>query len=242
MKTYIVLSDIQFPFEDQRVLNRLVLPFVRDLQPDGVVLNGDITDAYDISDFAKNPDIDSDLSVEIEKAQQLMAALSRCAKDRWWIGGNHEDRWRRQIWRNPQLKAMFKDFDAAMRMKDFGFQWQPYGQGIHLGKLYVTHGSRVRKHSGDTARAHFEKYGISVLVGHSHRLGVYYHRNMGGAYAAYENGCLCRLDPEYEQWPDWQQGFSVVQVDKSGLFHVTQVPILRRSILIYGGKEYRIEA
>ena len=52
---------------------------------------------------------------------------------------------------------------------------------------------------------------------------------------AYENGCLCRLDPKYVQFPDWQQGFSVVHVDEGGFFNVQQIPILNRRCFFYGG-------
>ena len=46
--------------------------------------------------------------------------------------------------------------------------------------------------------------------------------------------CLCRLDPEYAQDPDWQQGFSVVHVEDNGFYHVQQIPILKQSMFFYG--------
>ena len=73
------------------------------------------------------------------------------------------------------------------------------------------------------------------MIGHTHRLGIYYRRNRGGVHAAYENGCLCSLEPEYAQYPDWQQGFSVVHVDKGGFFNVQQIPIIGRKTFLYGG-------
>jgi hypothetical protein len=72
------------------------------------------------------------------------------------------------------------------------------------------------------------------MIGHTHRLGIYYRTNASGTYAAYENGCLCRLDPEYAICPDWQQGFSVIHVEANGYFHVQQIPILRRRTFFYG--------
>ena len=49
-----------------------------------------------------------------------------------------------------------------------------------LGKLMVTHGSIVSKHSGTSGKNHLEKYGTSILHGHTHRLGVYYKRDVRG--------------------------------------------------------------
>ena len=169
-----------------------------------------------------------------------MGKLSK-VPNKVWIGGNHEDRWRRVIWKQGSpYRSMFRSFLEAFQMADYGFRWRSYGDYILLGKLMVTHGSMVSKHSGQTARAHYDKYGRSVLVGHTHRLGAYYHRNMEGTYAAFENGCLCSLDPEYTQHPNWQQGFSVVEVGDGGLFHVTQCPILKRTMCFYGDKLVKI--
>jgi hypothetical protein len=73
-------------------------------------------------------------------------------------------------------------------------------------------------------------------VGHSHRLGVYYQTNVRGVHASYENGCLCDLKPEYVNYPNWQQGFSVVSVDDGGWFNVQQIPILNRHRFYYGSE------
>ena len=245
MKTWVILNDIQIPFEDKRVLN-LVLSFVKDLRPDGVVLNGDIVDCYSVSDFDKNPLSGATLAKEIRGAERLMSSLSGI-KEKIWLGGNHEDRLRRHVWKNPKLIGDLDadsrerlvaalDFPEVFSLSSHGFSWRPYGATFNLGKLLVTHGSLVSKHSGQTARAHLDKYGTSVLIGHTHRGGVYFKRDLKGVHAAYENFCLCRLDPEYVQNPNWQQGFAVVHVDeKTGFFNVQSIPILPGNQFFYGG-------
>lgn len=248
-QVWVVMNDIQIPFHDRRVLNRLVLPFVEDLKPDGIILNGDVVDCYSISDFDKDPLTTATLGREVTLAQGLMARL-RAANPRAeliWLGGNHEDRLRRHVWKHPELlerldRASKKrvvatlDFPEVFSVVSYGFRWKPYGDTQMLGKLMVTHGSMVNKHSGQTARSHFERYGNSVLVGHTHRGGAFYKRNVRGVHVAYENFCLCRLDPEYVTHPDWQQGFSVVHVAFNGFFSVQQIPILPGNRLYYGGQ------
>jgi len=54
MQTWVVMNDLQIPFHDKQVLE-LVLSFVERLKPHGVVLNGDVVDCYQLSDFTKNP-------------------------------------------------------------------------------------------------------------------------------------------------------------------------------------------
>lgn len=237
MKTYVVLNDIQLPWADTKVLD-LVLDFVQATQPHGVVLNGDIVDMYDISDYDRNPLQRQGLQKEIRLARRLMERLEHVS-ERWWIGGNHEDRLRRYIWRHPEI-ADLDDlrFPALFHLAEHGFTWKPYGQGKLLGKLLVTHGFLVRTHSGVSAKAHFERLGTSVLHGHTHRLGTYYRTNVRGTHAAYENGCLCKLTPEYAQHPDWQHGFSVVHVDPSGWFSVQQIAVLNRRTFFYGKERY----
>ncbi len=245
MKTWVILNDIQIPFEDKRVL-KLVTDFAVDLEPDGVILNGDVVDCYSISDFDKSPLSQATLSKEIKGAGQLMERFKK-VPEKIWLGGNHEDRLRRHVWKNPKL---IRDLDPASRERlvaaldfpevfglgEYGFAWKPYGATYSLGKLLVTHGSIVSKHSGQTARAHLDKYGTSVLIGHTHRGGTYYKRDMKGVHVAVENYCLCRLDPEYVQNPNWQQGFAVVHVDeRSGFFNVNTIPILPGNQFYYGG-------
>lgn len=241
IKTYAILSDIQIPYQDKPVLD-LVLRFLRDIEPDGVVLNGDICDMYSISTFNKNPVSTPSLNREIAEVGWLMSTLSAIPsiKEKWFTGGNHEDRLRRYIWQNASAFGSVAklSFPQLFGLDEYGFKWRPYGGHVMLGKLMVTHGSLIRKHAGETARAHFEKYGTSVLVGHSHRLGAYHHRNVRGAHGAYEAGCLCRLDPEYEQHPNWTQGMAVVHVDKGGWFSVQLVPVLDRRTIIYGAQRW----
>ena len=248
MQVWLVLSDIQYPFHDPQVM-ALVESFVKDLKPHGIVLNGDITDCFEISSYDRNPMSEATLDMEMALAEGLMTRIGKYAKERWWLGGNHEDRLRRFLWkqrdafkqlgRRATADAMgVLDFARLFRLRDHGFQWKPYGGTLDLGKLVVTHGMMVRSQSAASARAHFERLGTSVLIGHTHRMGVYYRTNVRGMHAAYENGCLCLMTPEYVQYPDWQHGMSVVHVDTGGWFNVQQVPILGRTRFYYGAKGY----
>ena len=234
-QTWVVLNDLQIPWQDKPVLD-LVLAFIKDLKPHGVILNGDVVDCYELSEFDKDPLKPWHLDREMREAWLLLDALTPWTKERWWLGGNHEDRLRRTIWKNPKFARLSAlRFEELFRIKDNGFNWKPYGGVVKLGRLLVTHGSLVLKHSGWSGRAHYDKYGSSVLVGHTHRLGIYYRTNAKGIHAAYENGCLCKLNPEYVQYPDWQQGFSVVHVGERGFFNVQQIPIISRRRFFYGG-------
>ena len=238
LETWVVMNDLQIPFQDKKVLEAVVT-FSLFIKPDGLILNGDVVDCYSLSDFDKNPATEATLNREIRESADLMSKLEPIPI-KWWLGGNHEDRLRRVLWQNPKFAAIEKlDFPKLFDLETYGFKWKPYGGIIKLGSLIVTHGSMVLKHSGWTAREHFMKYGSSVLIGHTHRLGTYYRTNAKGVHAAWENGCLCKLTPEYAQAVDWQQGFSVIHLD-GNMFSVQQIPIVNRKFFFYGGERYLV--
>lgn len=244
MQTHVVLNDIHFPFHDRPVLDGLVLPFIREIAPDGVVLNGDIIDMFQLSSFDKNPLTKTTIKTEQVLVGKFLKNFQHC-KARLYKAGNHEDRWRRYLWANaPALvESGVVDFETVFKLPDHGFTYQPYGTKSWIGKLLLVHGSIVRKHSAMTARGHFEKYGCSVMHGHTHRMGSYFHTNINGPHACYENGHLSDVaQAEYVTDPDWQQGFSVVQVMDDGYFNVEQIKILEsggRKEFFYGGERFK---
>jgi len=248
LKTYVIANDFQLPFDD-KACTKLVVKFIQYLKPDGVVLNGDVVDSYQFSTFQKDPLGAPNLQDEIKAAKKLMGDIANVREkaDLFWLGGNHEDRHRRFMWANAPALASVVDFPKLFDLADFGFRWMDYGEILELGYLMVTHGNVVRAHSAWTAKKNFETFGRSNLTGHTHRLGVYYRRNSTGLHAAYENGCLCRLDLEYikSPFPDWHHGFSVVHFeDKNGWFHVQQLPILEEGNLAtvyYGTKRVTVK-
>lgn len=236
----IIINDLHIPFHDKPVTN-LVLDFIRQERPDQVLLNGDVVDCYTVSSFNKNPLTQAGLKREIREAGEIMEYLS-CINSKLWIGGNHEDRLRRYIWgKAPELAELDElSFAQLFHLDRYGFKWLEYGDIHQIGKLSVTHGNLARKHSGETARAHFDTFGRSVLVGHTHRLGAYYKTRLGKPYVAFENGCLCGLNPEYVKHPDWQHGFAIVHHDDAtGQFAAQQIPVfkVKGEPRFYYGKE-----
>lgn len=241
IETTLVASDLQIPFHDQRAIDVMCDFTVKGVKLDRLVVNGDGYDCFEISDYDRNPRAEQILEREIREGEKVLAQLALVAPSRMWLGGNHEDRWRRFQWRKaPQLAGMESfEFPEVFKLTKHGFGYKPYGASVNLGKLVVTHGFLVRNQSGVTGRATFERLGTSCLIGHTHRLGAWYLTDMRGPHVAYENGCLCKLKAEWVQHANWQQGFSIVHHDtKSGLFNVQQVPILPGKKFWFGDKLY----
>ncbi len=256
VRRVVVLSDLQIPFEDADALAQAEA-VARRVKPDLIVLAGDVIDCYAESEFVKDPVLALRSIPEThERVRALMKRLS-FAPLRVWLGGNHEDRWRKVLWSNTSVAKQLVQqhqavagvplnmndpvgsFRALYGVYEHGWAYYPYGHRLYLaeGSLVITHGKYVSRHSGYSARRTWEWLGRSCIVGHTHRLGTYLITQDGVPVGAWENGCLCQLEPEYDDAPNWQQGFSIVRIDGS-TFHVVQVPIVRRDgkpVAVYRG-------
>ena len=141
----------------------------------------------------------------------------------FFLIGNHEDRLRRYLWKNPELVDLNGlQLPNLLNFTSLGISWG--GEDRHreidlMGKLLITHGGIVRQHSAYTARAvvEREKYARSVMIGHTHRGGVHYASTRDGVVQGIECFCLCRTDPEYMLNPNWQQGLVVAEITKANL-------------------------
>lgn len=257
-QTIVVLSDLQIPFEDGVALDQ-ALQVLHSVRPDMVVLNGDIVDCYAESAFLKSAVLaDASIPETHQRVRKLLECLS--APQVIWMGGNHEERWRKVLWSNtPTGLYLLKKHQAAsgreidlvdpvrsfarlFHMDEYGVTYYPYSHRLYVaeGNLVITHGRYVSRHSGYSAKRTFEWLGRSCIIGHTHRQGTYRITQDGVERGAWENGCLCQLEPEYADAPNWQQGFSIVKINGPE-FHVVQVPIVRRDgkpVAIYSGGEW----
>ena len=238
--TIAVLNDTHNPYQDQRVLREVEL-FLGELQPELVIYAGDMGDFYQLSKFNKNPEradkLQSDLNstAGLFKRQRDLLPNSRMVFEL----GNHEDRLKRFLWGNsPALESLkCLTVEELYKLKDSGVECVDYEDGVLINKVFmITHSDIIRAHSGFTAKGMSDKHGGSGIHGHSHRLGSYYKRNRFGIYGWWENGCLCTLDPDWIQNPNWQQGFSLVHF-KGDRFWVEQIQIINRKFM-YGGEVY----
>lgn len=238
------ISDIHAPFQDDIAIEAMIL-FARWWKPDTIVFIGDVVDFYAISSFVKDPKRELELEKELTTAKDIIGLICKMLPNtkRYFIKGNHEARLQKYLWTQAKALAQLNELRLE-RLLDFKAQKIEYvetGQMKYHG-LIVKHGNVVRKYSGYTARAEFEKNGMSGVSGHTHRLSVYYHNNEAGSFVWTEIGCLCKLDAEYLQGqaPNWQTGFGIGYFkENSKRFHLEAVPIVGGKAM-YGGKEFTL--
>lgn len=233
------ISDVHYPYQDQKA-EEIALSFLSDYRPDVIVWNGDIFDFYAVSQYEKNinkkMNIQDEIDYGVERLQLWMNTIK--PKKAYFRQGNHESRLARLANKTaPALTALRSlSLEANVDFDALNIEYVPDHQDLFIGDLLFIHGTVVRKHGGSSARGHFEQYGCSVIMGHTHRLAVAYKRSKHATHTLIENGTLCDFDVEYAQFPDWQQGFTTVEFDGDD-FSVQQHPIIDYK-LIANGKVY----
>ena len=236
----LVWGDVHYPFQDDRALE-VLRQIARDLNPEVLVCLGDVFDFWELSDFRAAADQEEDLQATLNAGVTHLADMLSIARPgvAYFLGGNHEDRWDRLLLkarRDPRFRQLLSlpkvrrslDFAEVVGFEDLGYNYNPYVEGDFLldhDRLLYTHGDRT---GNWVAKGMLEKYGKNVIFGHMHRVQNYTKRDLKGQEAGWCIGCLCKLDPHYDSFANWHQGFAVVnwkKVDGEWLFSVEQIRI-----------------
>ena len=232
----VVINDLHAPFHDKKALE-LTLKFMRSFKPDKIFINGDFLDCYAISHFDKPLHIEEKLCDEIEEAKTILDDLAKITKDITFIFGNHEFRWDSYLAKKaPELYGLQGlTIEEQLGLKERGIKVvnsHTKENYVKYGQLLIGHFNKVSQHSAYTAKGLLDKWGMSLIQGHTHRGGSFYKRDETGIKVAYENFCLCDLNPQYCSKPNWGLGYSTIHKKGNKCF-VTQVPIID-NMIIYG--------
>jgi len=241
LTTAAIIGDTHNPYQDTRAV-QAVEKFLAELQPDYLFYNGDLSDFYQVSVFAKDPARLGELQSDIDMTTDMFArhVVSMPNTKKILVEGTHENRWYKYLQeRAPAVsKLRGTNIIELYKLESFGIDYAPFERGVLInGTFLVLHGDIASIHSSYTAKRHYEKHGGNGICNHTHRGGSYYKRDRFGTWGWWENFCLCRLDPDWIQNPNWQQGFSLVHFQDDGRFWVEQIPIVHGKF-IYGGKLY----
>jgi predicted phosphodiesterase len=230
------INDLHIPFHDKKTIE-VFLKFLKDVKIDKLVIAGDLLDFYELSTFDKDPMRKYTIQDEIDKCYDVLKEFKKYCSEIHFIKGNHENRLKKFLWKNPSLASIkVLELSKLLNLDTLGIVYHDF-EYIYRNFRF-THGTIVRQESGATAKAELLKYGSSMGSGHTHRLGFYIKTDARGTVGAYEGGCMCELNPEYIQGtPNWQQGFLVYNFDNNRFF-CQVVPILDHKF-IYGNKVYQ---
>ncbi|MEU4709471.1 metallophosphoesterase [Nocardia salmonicida] len=227
-KRIVIVSDLQIPFEDRRAA-KAVLKFIGDTKPDEVVLIGDVLDFPQPSRWNKDTrgEFEGSIYEDVEAAKSRLFGPLRDVYSGpvGFHEGNHDERPRVYLSQYSPALAGTNAFnvETLCDFEGYGIRRLPTFYQIAPGWV-STHGHRggirLTQKAGQTALGAAIKFGRSVVMGHTHRLGLSSHsfgydgkvRTLHGL----EVGNLMNMSlAQYlkEGTANWQTGFGLLTVD-----------------------------
>jgi hypothetical protein len=195
---------------------------------------GDLSDMYSVSTFDRDPKRHGGVGSELK---QSVAYLERRRQQVMSGGkavltlGNHDDRLRRFIWKNPSMVDV-DELNMLARYRKTGVLVYEYGDSAQLTPhLWLTHDFGM---SGKSAlSAAVAKFGASVLFGHTHMAGTLYENEIaaGRSHVGINlgwTGDVNQLGYGHKQRAikTHRLGIVVTTHTKSGLFAHAHVPFM----------------
>lgn len=242
VKKTAILSDIHIPYHCHTALG-VAYSYLKDYQPDQIILNGDVIDNYSCSSYRKDESRLVQLQDELNETKAFLGLLRTTFPNAeiFYTNGNHEQRTEKTVMdKAPALATLDAlAIDELLELRKYDIKFVDTSSEVLVGDIEVYHGEICRKGAGASARAHHEKTGVSTLIGHVHKLAVLYKTNKVGTHVMIENGHLAREDCEYMKNPDWQQGFTCIETTEDGHCQIKQHHI-KNGALLADGRLYTI--
>lgn len=217
-KRLLILSDIHFPYHSIQALNA-ALTYAKKEGVDGIILNGDTLDFYQLSRFEKDPRKRS-FAHELDAGKRFLEILQKEFKCRvYWKNGNHEDRYENYLKvKAPELLGV-NDFkmENLLNLKNFNCTIIENKRIIKANKLNIIHGHEYPGgafNPVNIARGLFLKGKVSALQGHNHQTSEHTESNMNEEIiTTWSVGCLSELHPTYMPLNKWNHGFGIVELN-----------------------------
>lgn len=239
----VVISDVHVPFHNVRGMENMV-QLCADWQPEYFVINGDFLDCLGISTFLKppnGPQLQDELNAALPILRNLREAMPLTKMV--WTDGNHEQRMERTIMANPGLYGMHAlEMRQLVELDRIDCEYRKYMEPYHIGDLTLVHGNRVSKHSAYSAKATLIDSGFkNVMIGHTHRQGIFKHAGGMGVRRAAEIGGMFDINQVHyiAGRPNWQAGFGVAHMDGDTCMDMQLIEMADDGSFIFNGVVYR---
>jgi len=252
-KTVMVANDIHDEEVDPFWL-RVFLDTAKRVQPDVIVLNGDIFDLPEFGKYGVDPR-EWDVVGRIQFAHDniLRPLREACPESQIdFIEGNHEARLLRLLAdATPALRAVLADLHGWDVSKLLGLDefeinyiakadlaaWAKRDNDKELGNNYKVYWDTLLFHHFPHAR----NMGLPGANGHHHSHQVWpMFSPIFGAYEWHQFGCGHKRSASYTEGEKWHMGFGIINVDTDKqLTNFDYIPVT--DIAISGGKWYHRE-
>jgi hypothetical protein len=245
---WMLSSDQQIPFQDDRAIN-LWFQVMDWYKPHVIDYLGDTSDQFCFARFQEGltteflntlpketaPEDFMRHLVGTEKDTADFYALTRKKRKNAEIFsalGNHDIRAENYVDKKiPHLLDQITP-ENLWGLDNLGIDYIHYNDvpRLRYGGLYAHHGISAAAESGASVKSDIGNLGVSLIRGHSHRMGTYYrtYELKNETLRGYEIGHMCKVDSDgfkYSQIHNWQQGFAVGLISGDQV-HIQLVEIL----------------
>ena len=246
VKRVIVTPDKHFPLHDQPAIN-VLKKTIEIVKPDAYVDLGDVGEWHSFSAWRfkrkKAPpleylieDFEQDVKDVNDGMDQIDESLDKVnCEEKYITEGNHDNWLNYAVEKYPYI-PQYK-FKNAVKLKERGYKYYPFGKDLKLGKLYLYHG---HLYGGQYHTAnHLRKMGCNIMYGHWHDLQQMSVTHKDGPKSAWSIGCLKDMRDEANSWLggrpiNWAHGFAIVDFFRGGLFTVHIIQIINGKTSLWG--------
>ena len=246
IKRVVVTPDKHFPLHDPKAI-KVLCKTIEIVKPDAYVDLGDVGEWEGFSAWKykrkKAPPLEfliKDFEKDIKDVNKGMDIIDESLDkvncfEKYITEGNH-DNWLNMMVEKYPYVPQYK-FANAVKLKDRGYTYYPFGKHLKIGKLYFYHG---HQYGGQYHTAnHLRKLGCNVMYGHWHDLQQMSATHMDGAKSAWSIGCLKDMSVEANEWLgnrriNWAHAFAIVDFFEKGLFTVHIIQIINGKTCLWG--------
>jgi predicted phosphodiesterase len=263
VKHVLVGSDFHGQFVDPLAL-RVFLDVAKDVQPDTIVFNGDVTDFPQVSRFSHMPGAGSlSLQDEIDWTKKhILGATRKVAPDAamLYVIGNHEHRLIRYLADTaPELASLrclrwdtlfgIDDLDIEMvfggnfmapRQRDRQDNTRRRTHAVLYDSVVVTHGRSI---ADNAMAAELNRWGMSGTSGHTHRPGIQTRPTHANPHLSWTSTPMMAgfaVGKDYVDGPSgWTMGFALFTIDVASKIVIPQLITVYEDFASWNGHVWR---
>jgi len=233
----LLMADLHIPYHSVDAINA-AFSYGKRKEVNTIILNGDIMDCYQLSDFEKDPrkrNFIEELDVTKEFLDTLQEEFPNCVI--YYKEANHERRVQRYLKiKAPELYGIPEfNLDVLLGLGARGIHWLKDKQYLKAGKLSILHGDEIGRgvfSPVNFARTLFTKTKTNAIANHSHTTSEHSENALDGdPIVCWSSGALCGLHPQWNPINKWNHGAAHIRTNPDGTFKVFNFRIFNGKVL-----------
>lgn len=235
MTKWMLGSDFHLPYQDDRYV-KLWFNVMKWYKPDVVDYLGDISDqdcysrwadgrSNEFLNLVKDAEKTGTLPVIIEQESQTKEFYTKTRTmlpdaEIFSALGNHDIRV--FDYADKKLPSLLEAItpEALWDFKNLGIDYIHYNDlpKHRFGDIHVHHGVAISKHAGESVRTDIDNFGVSIIRGHSHRMGAFYktyelRNEVLRGFEIGHNTDVKSVGMSYTNTHNWQPGFMIGHIE-----------------------------